>query len=206
MTEGSFFAQQTTTNNPSGLPQAATHLPLHKGGIGAVIVGSYGNIVGASECLPLEGKVGRSAAESRMRCLYFLLKYIKSPHQSAIADSFPSRGSQFRHRQWRWIKLRCHGDGLRRFCRHFRNRAPAKGVSVGASRRIAPAAAAGEQCSPLQTLRNCRLKSNSWVARQLRFPPHPRYRATAIDVSVGALKRDQKKEWEEWLIFCRKYL
>ena len=41
-------ALQTTTDNPSGLPQAAIHLPLHKGGIGTALVGSFGNIVGAT--------------------------------------------------------------------------------------------------------------------------------------------------------------
>ncbi len=37
-----------------------------------------------AHCLPLEGKVGRSEAESRMRCLHSLIKVLNSPHQSGL--------------------------------------------------------------------------------------------------------------------------
>ena len=56
-------ALQSATDNPSGLPQAATHLPLHKGGNGAALVGTSVETVGASIARPLLA-AGATAVEA----------------------------------------------------------------------------------------------------------------------------------------------
>ena len=58
-----------------------------------------------------------------------------------------------------------------------------------------------------RTVTNFRLSLHLWAARQIRFPPQPRHRDTAITVSAGASDRHKKRPSQsdsgEFFCCCR---
>ena len=134
-----------------------------------------------------------------MRCLNFLQIGSNSPHQSPSVTASPRGEANCAHSPWGQCatnigaKFHCGrtvtdcGGFVRitvteRPQKPYRHN-PKANCPYGSS----------EQCSPLHCCRKYSLSLHLWAARQIRFPPQPRHRDTAITVSAAASNRHKKR-------------